>query len=80
MPRRFQFSLRDLLGLLTLAGVIAWGTALVGLTYVVIALFLVSPVIAGALLGKPLEGCLLTAFLLILVVFGGVVVAALLAD
>jgi hypothetical protein len=79
MSRRFQFSLRALLGLLTLAAVTAWATTLFAVLDVVITLFLMSPAIAGALFRKPLEGCLLTAFLFIVIVFGAIVVAGLLA-
>lgn len=44
------------------------------------ALFLLSPALAGALFRKPLEGCLLTAFLWVVVIFGAFAVAGILAD
>ena len=80
MSRRFQFSLRAMIGLLTLAAVLVWGTRLVGIVELGIVLFLMSPMIVGVLVRKPLEGCLLNAFLLVLVFMGGFVVAGLLAD
>ncbi|HVX59343.1 MAG TPA: hypothetical protein VHC19_02035 [Pirellulales bacterium] len=80
MSRRFQFSLRDLLGLLALVAVIVWATTVLSVQGAAMALFLLSPALAGALFRKPLEGCLLTAFLWGVVIFGAFAVAGILAD
>lgn len=80
MGRKIQFSLRALLGLLTLAAVSAWAATLFGVLDVMAVLFLAFPTLAGVLFRKPLEGCLLSAFLLIVVVFGAFIVVGILAD
>lgn len=80
MPNRFQFTLRTLLGLLTLAAVIAWGVTLVGIVNFGIVLFLMSPLFVGVLVRRPLEGCLANVFLLVVFMMGGFVVAGLMAD
>ncbi len=78
MARRFQFSLKALMGLLTLAALTAWVTTLFGPADIVIALFLASPAVAGVRFHRPLEGFMLNAILLFIV--GGFVVAGLLMD
>jgi hypothetical protein len=80
MPRRFQFSVRDMVGLLTLAALIAWAIKRFGIAEVGVAVLLVSPTVGGVLIRRPLEGCLLNVFFLVAVIMGGFVVAGLLAD
>jgi hypothetical protein len=72
----FQFSLRALIVSLTMAAIIAWAIRYVGVGTAFV-LLLASPVTVGALFRRPLEGVLLSAFLVVLLFSGGFMVLAL---